>query len=103
MPETMLRYIPLTVFFLLFRSIVFGYSWFHILDKSIIHHSKLSNDHRSTLYEDWDAQMKEEKVMLQKEEMKYKDLVFVSNVETYRNLPNKMLQFYVWYVSFNNC
>ena len=35
---------------------------------------------------------------LEQEGLRYGDIVFVDVVDTYRNVPSKLLQFYKWYV-----
>lgn len=40
--------------------------------------------------------MQEEEALLQKESATYQDIVFVDVVDTYRNVPSKLLHFYRW-------
>ncbi|XP_043535887.1 UDP-GalNAc:beta-1,3-N-acetylgalactosaminyltransferase 2 isoform X5 [Chiloscyllium plagiosum] len=42
--------------------------------------------------------LREEDAALQKESQTYQDIVFVDVIDTYRNVPHKLLQFYQWSV-----
>lgn len=41
--------------------------------------------------------LKREDAALQEESLRHGDIVFVDVVDTYRNVPSKLLQFYKWY------
>lgn len=42
--------------------------------------------------------LRQEDAALQQESLRHGDMVFVDVVDTYRNVPSKLLQFYKWYV-----
>ncbi|KAL0178673.1 hypothetical protein M9458_027567, partial [Cirrhinus mrigala] len=44
------------------------------------------------------AQLREEDQALREESIRHGDMVFVDVVDTYRNVPLKLLQFYKWLV-----
>lgn len=41
--------------------------------------------------------LRQEDAALQQESLRHGDMVFVDVVDTYRNVPSKLLQFYKWY------
>lgn len=41
--------------------------------------------------------LRREDAILQEESLRHGDVVFVDVVDTYRNVPSKLLQFYKWY------
>lgn len=41
--------------------------------------------------------LRQEDAALQQESLRNGDMVFVDVVDTYRNVPSKLLQFYKWY------
>lgn len=43
------------------------------------------------------SRLREEDAALQQESLGHGDMVFVDVVDTYRNVPSKLLQFYKWY------
>lgn len=43
------------------------------------------------------SRMRQEDSTLQEESLRHGDMVFVDVVDTYRNVPSKLLQFYKWY------
>lgn len=43
------------------------------------------------------SRLREEDATLQEESLRHGDMVFVDVVDTYRNVPSKLLQFYKWY------
>lgn len=44
------------------------------------------------------SRLRQEDAALQQESLRHGDMVFVDVVDTYRNVPSKLLQFYKWYV-----
>lgn len=44
------------------------------------------------------SRLTQEDVALQEEALRHGDMVFVDVVDTYRNVPSKLLRFYKWYV-----
>lgn len=44
------------------------------------------------------SRLRQEDVALQEEALRHGDMVFVDVVDTYRNVPSKLLRFYKWYV-----
>lgn len=44
------------------------------------------------------SRLRQEDMALQEEALRYGDMVFVDVVDTYRNVPSKLLRFYKWYV-----
>jgi hypothetical protein len=46
---------------------------------------------------EWQQLKQEENVRLQEENKKFSDVLFVPNVDVYRNLPSQLLGFYRWY------
>lgn len=44
------------------------------------------------------SRLRQEDVTLQEEALRHGDMVFVDVVDTYRNVPSKLLRFYKWYV-----
>ena len=57
------------------------------------------NDHvasRNSRQKEWDKYMKDTDEKLRLENEKYGDVVMVPMVDTYRNLPKKLLQFFKW-------
>lgn len=44
------------------------------------------------------SRLRREDAALQQESLRHGDMVFVDVVDTYRNVPSKLLQFYKWYV-----
>lgn len=43
------------------------------------------------------SRLRQEDTALQQESLRHDDMVFVDVVDTYRNVPSKLLQFYKWY------
>lgn len=43
------------------------------------------------------SRLRQEDTALQQESLRHGDMVFVDVVDTYRNVPSKLLQFYKWY------
>lgn len=43
------------------------------------------------------SRLRREDAALQQESLQHGDMVFVNVVDTYRNVPSKLLQFYKWY------
>ena len=43
------------------------------------------------------SRLRQEDAALQQESLRHGDMVFVDVVDTYRNVPSKLLQFYKWY------
>lgn len=43
------------------------------------------------------SRLRQEDATLQEESLRHGDMVFVDVVDTYRNVPSKLLQFYKWY------
>lgn len=41
--------------------------------------------------------LRQEDAALKQESLRHGDMVFVDVVDTYRNVPSKLLQFYKWY------
>lgn len=54
---------------------------------------------RPTRRERHAARLQEEEEELERESRRHGDIVFVDVVDTYRNVPSKLLQFYKWYAS----
>ncbi|XP_072354604.1 UDP-GalNAc:beta-1,3-N-acetylgalactosaminyltransferase 2 isoform X3 [Scyliorhinus torazame] len=53
---------------------------------------------RTKRFESHKNKLREEDAALQKESQTYQDIVFVDVVDTYRNVPHKLLHFYQWSV-----
>lgn len=54
---------------------------------------------RSARMETHAAGLLAEDVALQEESLRHGDVVFVDVVDTYRNVPSKLLRFYKWYAA----
>ena len=48
---------------------------------------------------EWEAKLEKESDKLTEEINRHNDLVFVSVTDVYRNIPNKLLKFYTWWVT----
>ncbi|XP_072912739.1 UDP-GalNAc:beta-1,3-N-acetylgalactosaminyltransferase 2 isoform X1 [Hemitrygon akajei] len=57
---------------------------------------------RAKRFESHRNKLREEDAALQEESQTYQDIVFVDVVDTYRNVPHKLLQFYQWSVDSAN-
>jgi hypothetical protein len=57
----------------------------------------LTKEQRQNRVLEWQQLKQEENVRLQEESKKFSDVLFVPNVDVYRNLPSQLLGFYRWY------
>jgi hypothetical protein len=61
----------------------------------------LTKEQRQNRVLEWQQLKQEENVRLQEENKKFSDVLFVPNVDVYRNLPSQLLGFYRWYETHN--
>lgn len=61
----------------------------------------LTKEQRQNRVLEWQQLKQEENVRLQEESKTFSDVLFVPNVDVYRNLPSQLLGFYRWYENHN--
>ena len=59
----------------------------------------MTKEKRQSRVAEWQQLKMEENFRLQEESRKFSDILFVPNVDVYRNLPSQLLEFYRWYES----
>ena len=57
----------------------------------------MTKEQKQSRVAEWQQLKMEENFRLQEESRKFSDILFVPNVDVYRNLPSQLLEFYRWY------